>query len=149
MAASIKGTAVFWSTGAITFTAGIVSSSNASMVQSATIERTSDVARIKSTDGTVRTVVFSGLTRNLRITVVPCGATPPTTSTIADAKTSAEAYIPKAGTLITVADDAGSVIDGNYNCISATQNRTVDGVVTVDLVLEGSDESTDITTLVS
>jgi hypothetical protein len=143
MAATIKGTAVFWSTAGVTFTAGIVSATNASMVQSVTVERTSDVARIKSTDGTVRTVVFSGGMRNLRVTVVPSG------SSLANAKTSADAHVPAAGTKITVADDSGTgtVVETDYNCISSSQNRTVDGVLTVDLVLEGSDESVDITTV--
>lgn len=151
MASQIKGTAVFWSTAGITFTAGIVSSTSGSLVQSATLERTSEVARIKGTDGTIKTVVFSGNTKSLRITVVPCAVSG--TNTIANAKLSADAHVPKAGTLITVADDSGSLpdtaLEGSYNCISATQNRTVDGVLTVDLTLEGSDEGVDITAAVS
>jgi hypothetical protein len=133
----------------VTFTAGIVSSTHASLVQSASIERTSEVARIKDTGGTIKTLVFSGGMKTLRISVVPSG------TTTADGQKSADAHVPAAGTTITVADASSAVsgsdtvMDASYNCLSATQNRTVDGVVTIDLVLEASDEGQTITNTVA
>jgi hypothetical protein len=141
MAAIIKGTGVVWSVGAVTFTAGISSTAGTGhYTQSASIERTSEVARIKDTGGTVKTVVFSGAMKTLRVTVVPAG------STVANAITSGDSFLPAAGTKVSVTDDLGTTIDDNYNCLSATQSRTVDGVATIDLVLEAGDEGTELAT---
>ena len=130
-----------WSVGAVTFTAGIVSTSGTGhFTQSASVERTSEVARIKDTGGTVKTVVFSGAMKTLRISVVPAG------SSTANAQTKGDDFLPAPGTLVTVTDDSGTIIDDNYNCLSSTQNRTVDGVATIDLVLEAGDEGTEIAT---
>lgn len=141
MAAVIKGTGVVWSVGGISYTAGIVSTSGTGhLTQSATVERTSEVARIKDTGGVIKTVVFSGFTKSLRVTVVPSG------SSVANAQTSGDSFMPAPGTLVTVTDDSGTIIDDNYNCLTATQNRTVDGVCTIDLTLEAGDEGTEIAT---
>jgi len=142
--ATIKGKAVVWSIGGITFTAGIVSGSNPEFVQSARFNRGSEKTEIKDDGGVIRTQVFHGFKKTLSITVVPSGA-----STIANAQASADAHTPAPGTTITVVDAAGTVIDASYNLISATQNRSVDGVATVDLELEQGDESNDLTVAVS
>ena len=148
MAAVIKGTGVVWSVGEITFAAGGVITATAGtdhLTQSATFERTSEVARIKDTGGTVKTVVFSGNMKTLRITVVPAG------SSITNAIASGREFMPALGGLVKVTDSNGSLAstETNYYVLNATQNRTVDGTMTIDLVLENGDEGTDLSSTVS
>lgn len=144
MSATIKGTAVVWGVGGVTFTAGITSTS---MVQSLTFERASELAEIKDTTGEIKTMIFHGGIKKLNVTVVPTG------SSIANAVTAKEAYLPAPGTLITVADasqnapEGENLIEQNWIAVSATENRTVDGVVTIDLELENYD--TDISATAS
>ena len=138
--ATIKGKGVVWSTGGITYSAGIT---GADFPQSVNVTRGSDKVEVKDNGGSIRAVVFSGFKKTTSITCIPQAAS------IAGAQTSADGHMPQAGTLVTVVDDAGTTIDGNYNVISAKQSRTVDGVATIDLELEGSDEGIDITTNVS
>ena len=143
MSAVIKGVGVVWSVGAITFTAGIVSVSNAGYTQSARFSRTSEKTEIKDNGGIIKAQVFHGFKKTLSMTIVPQG------SSVANARSSMDAHCLTPGTTITVVDDSGTLIDASYNLISATQNRTVDGVATVDLELEQGDESNDLTTAVS
>lgn len=145
--ATIKGRAIVWSSGGITFTAGIVSSTNPDLVQSVRMNRASDKSEIKDDGGVIKTVVFSAFKKALSITVVPCALSG--TNTIANAQSSADAHLPKPGTTVTVVDGAGTIIDDSYNVINATQNRSVDGPATADLELEQGDESIDLTTAVS
>jgi hypothetical protein len=144
MSAVIKGSGVVWSTGGITFTAGIVSSTNASLPQSASFQRTSEKTEIKDNGGIIRTQVFHGFKKSISITVVPSHA-----STVSGARSSMDAHCLTPGTTITVVDDSGTLLDASYNLISSRQNRSVDGVATVDLELEQGDESNDLTTAVS
>lgn len=154
MSAVIKGLGVVWSVGDIQYTGGIVSGNpnTAAAVQSLRVARTSEKTIIKDNGGVAKAAVFHGFMQTLSLTVVPTG------SSIANAKTSASAHMIDAvaggttsivGRTVTIVDADGTVVDGTYNCISATQNRTVDGVATVDLELEKGDESNDITTLIS
>ena len=143
MSAVIKGVGVVWSVGAITFTAGIVSASNAGYTQSARFSRTSEKTEIKDNGGIIKAQVFHGFKKTLSMTIVPQG------SSVANARSSMDAHCLTPGTTITVVDDSGTLIDASYNLISATQNRTVDGVATIDLELEQGDESNDLTTAVS
>lgn len=138
MAAVIKGTGVCWSVGSIAFTAGIISGTNGNFTQSTRVQRTSEKTNIKDNGGTVKTQVFHGLMKALSISVVPTG------SSIANANASADAYLPAPGTTISITDDSGTIIDDNYNVISATENRTVDGVRTIDLELEAGDEGVEL-----
>jgi len=147
MAAAIKGRAVIWSVGAITFTAGITMTNIESLTQSASVTRSSEKAEVKDNGGTIRAQIFSGFKKMLSLTVVPAAATG--ANTIANARTCGDSLLPSPGTLVTIADDSGTVIDASYNVISAKQNRTVDGVATIDLELETGDEGNDITTLIS
>ena len=141
MAAIIKGTGVVWSVGAIVFTAGIVSGTNAAYTQSARMARTSEKTEVKDNGGVIKAVAFHGFKKTLSLTVVPAHAT-----TLAGAVTSLDAWNPPPGTLVTLTDDQGTLLDDNYNVISSSQSRTVDGVVTVDLELEAGDEGTEIAT---
>lgn len=143
MAAVIKGRAVKWSVGGVTFTAGIVSATNAHFTQSFDMQRTSDKALIKDTGGTVKTAVFHGFMKTISMNVVPQA------DTIANAITSLDAFLLAPGTLITVVDSTGTIADGDYNLISAKEGRTVDGVCTIDLELEKGDEGENITNLVA
>lgn len=142
MAATIKGRAVLWSIGGVTFTAGIVSGTNASFPQSLRVTRGSNKTEVIDDGGVIRTQVFHGFKKTLSISVIPCDDA----AVLADANSSADAHMPAPGTKITVADASGTIIDASYNLISATQNRSVDGVASVDLELEQGDEGNDLTT---
>lgn len=144
--AAIKGRAVIWSVGAITFSAGITFSSGESLTQNVGVTRTSEKAEVKDNGGTLRSQIFSGFKKTLSLSVIPASTA---AGTIAQARAAGDVLMPQAGTLVTVVDDSGTIVDASYNVISAKQNRTVDGVATVDLELETGDESNDITTLVS
>jgi hydrogenase maturation factor HypF (carbamoyltransferase family) len=141
MSAVIKGTGIVWSVGGITYAAAIA---GAKYVQSVRVGRTSEKAEVKDNGGTIKAVVFHGFKKTLALTVVPAHAT-----TQSGAQTSMDQHQLQAGTLVAIADDIGTIIDANYNVISTTQNRTVDGVATIDLELEASDEGVDITTVVA
>jgi len=133
MAADIKGTAVVWSMGGVTFTAGIVSASNPSMPQSLRYARTSENTKIKDNGGDIKTIVYHGGLKTVSITVVP------SSTTIAAAVTSKEAHIIAPGTKVTIADASGATgIEANWIVVSCTENRTVDGNVTVDIELENA-----------
>lgn len=140
MSATINGRAVLWSTGGITFTAGIVSASNPGMAQSSTFQRTSEKTEIKDDGGTIRTQVFHGFRKTLSITVIPYHA-----SDLSNAADAHDAYLLAPGTKITVVDGAGNIA-GDYNLLSSRQGRSVDGVATIDLELEQGDEGQDLTT---
>lgn len=140
MAADIKGTAVVWSIGGVTFTAGIVSATNASMPQSVRYQRTAENTKIKDTGGDIKTIVYHGFMKTVSITVVPSHAT-----AIASAVTSKEAHLIAPGTKVTIADAQGSTqIEQNWIVVSCSEQRTVDGVCTVDLELENAE--TDLST---
>lgn len=126
-------------------TAGIVSGSNPEFVQSARFARTSEKTEVKDDGGTIRAQIFHGFKKTLSLTVIPADAA----AAISGARTSMDAHMPAIGTTITVVDAAGTLIDASYNLVSATQNRSVDGVATVDLELEQGDESVDLTTAVA
>lgn len=134
MAEVIKGTAVCWSVGAIVCSAGI---SGSHFTQSTRVQRTSEKANVKDNGGTIKSQIFHGFMKTLSLTVIPSGD-----------KTggSADTHMPQAGTLVTITDDTGTIIDDNYNLISATENRTVDGVRTIDLELEAGDEGVELAT---
>jgi len=143
MSAVQKGYGAFWSIGGVTFTAGIVSATNNGAVQSVDTSRSCQIADLKDDGGTIRGKAFHGFIKTISVKVVPYG------SSIANGKTSAEAWLPQPGTAVTIADAAGTILDATYNVISAKQGRTVDGYVTADLELETSDEGVDITTTVA
>lgn len=154
MSAVIKGVGVVWSVGDIQYTGGIVSGNpnTAGAVQSLRVSRTSEKAIIKDNGGIARAAVFSGFMQTLSLTIVPRG------SSIANAQTAADNHMIDAaagsgtsivGRAVTLVDANGTIVDGAYNCISATQNRSVDGVATIDIELEKGDEGNDITTLVT
>jgi hypothetical protein len=145
MAATIKGRAIVWSIGGITMTAGIVTASNPNFTQSARITRGSNKTEVVDDGGTIRTQVFHGFKKTLSMSVIPAD----TAQSQSGARTSADAHTLVAGTTITVVDAAGTVIDASYNLISATQNRSVEGVATVDLELEQGDEGVDLTLAVA
>jgi len=143
MAAAIKGTGVVWSVGAIVFTAGIVRAATDGYPQTVSFSRASEKVEVKDNGGTIKAGIFSAFKKTATITVVPAG------STVANARTSADTYMPATGTTVSLTDDSGTILDGTYNLISSRANRTVDGVETIDLELETGDEGNDITTLIS
>ena len=145
--ATVKGRGVVWSVGAVVFTAGIVSGTNPNFTQSVGYGRNSDKFEVKDNQGVIRAQIFSGFKKNLSLSVIPCALSG--TNTIANAVSSLDAHVIQPGTKVTLTDDLGALLDDSYNVISSKQNRTVDGVVTVDLELEASDESVDLTTTVS
>ena len=140
MAATIKGLGVVWSVGSQTYTGGIVSHATTaqSTPQSITLNRTSDKSMVKGLDGEVLGVIFSGFMKTASLSLVPSA------STVAAAKTALDTYCPAPGVSVTMVDSIAGLLDDNWNVTSATQNRTVDGVATVDLELEAGDETTEL-----
>lgn len=143
MAADIKGTAVVWSMGGITFTAGIVSATSPSLPQSMKYSRNAENAKIKDVGGDIVTMILHGGTKTLSINVIP------SSTSIAAAFTSKEAHVIAPGTKVTIADASGAAaIETNWIVTSSAENRSVDGVVTVDLELENAAQA-DISTSAS
>jgi hypothetical protein len=134
MAVKNTGLAVVWGIKGVTFTAGIVSSSNGAQTQSLRLVRTADKTDIKNDQGEVVGHVFANGRKTLSITVVPSHAT-----VIATAQTSVDAHLIAPGTKVTVVDSQGAVVDDDYNCLTATLNATNEGAQTVDLELEAFD----------
>ncbi len=148
MSAVIKGRAVIWSVGGITFNGTIDSTTAASFAQSLRFSRTSDKAEIKDDGGIIKTVVFSGFKKSLSITVIPAAITG--TNTIANAVLSSTAHMPTPSTKITIVDASGTLTDAtSWNLISVTQNRSVDSPASIDMELENGDESLDLSDAVS
>jgi hypothetical protein len=137
MSVTIKGKGIVWSIGGITYSAGIVGTN---LTQSARAGRTSGKVEVKEDGGAIKGVAFYGNKKTLSITIIPYSTTQILGRTAVDTNTL------EIGTLVTVVDASGSVLDGSYNVVNVTQNRSVDGVATIDLDLEGSDEGVDITT---
>ena len=140
MSATQKGFAVVWSIGTVSFVGGVTTM----MPQSLRFSRSSEKTEIKDTDGIIRTQIFHGKKRSVSMTVIPYHA-----SSTTSAQAMMETGMPAMGTTITMTDSYGTMMDANFNLISATQNRTVDGVATLDFELEQGDESNDLTTAVS
>lgn len=147
MAETQRGRAIVWSIGGVVFTAGIVSGTYDGFIQSARVSRQSEKANVKDDGGTIRTQVFHGFTKTLSVTIVPAATSGANTEV--NAQASGDAHVPAPGTIVSVTDAAGTIIDDNYNVISATQNRTVDGVATCDLELEAGDEGVEIAAAIS
>ena len=140
MSATIKGRAVLWSIGTVTFVGGCTSM----MPQSLRFSRTAEKTEIKDDSGVIRTQVFHGKKKAVSMTVIPFDAT----STTA-AQAMMETGMPAIGTTITMTDSFGTMMDSSFNLISVTENRTVDGVGTLDFELEQGDESNDLTVAAS
>jgi hypothetical protein len=145
MSATLKGRAVVWSISGVTMTAGIVTDTNPNFPQSARVQRGSEKTEIKDDGGTIRTQVFHGFKKTLSMSVIPCSAA----LSLSGARDSMDAHMPQPGTTITVLDAGGTIITGNYNLVSATQNRSIDGVATLDLEMEQGDEGFDLTGVVA
>lgn len=141
---TIKGRAVVWSVGSLVFTAGIDSSTAAGFFQSARVSRQSEKTSIKDAGGVIRAQVFHGFTKTLSLTVIPASLSG--TNTVANARASMDSHMPAPGTLVSITDDSGTIIDDNYNVVSAVQSRTVAGEASVDLELEAGDEGVEIAT---
>ena len=147
MAADISGKAVVWGINNVTYTGGIVSGTNAADAQSLRLTRDSSKAEVADRTGATVTQIYYNFKKTLSATVVPVHA-----SAITGAQASLDAWMPKAGTAITLADSAAAFIDGVnsgvFNVTSATANQTNDGHTTVDLEAEQYEDN-DVTTTVS
>lgn len=139
--ATIKGKALVWSVNGISFTAGIVTATAGSAAfQSSRIVRSSDTAEVKDSNGEVVSKVFFNPKKTFTVTAVP------TATSIANAQASGDAWLPAPGTLITAVDSDGTIVDGDYNVLTATQTRTNDGAMAVELELEKFDNNNVTTT---
>ncbi len=147
MSEIITGRAVVWSVGSLTMTGEILSGTNPHFLQSLRFSRTGNKTDIMDDGGTVRAQVFSSRKKTLSITVIPCDV--PTTGTKAGARASMEEYCPELGSQVTIVDSFGALLDASFNVVGVTQNRSVDGVATIDLELETSDEGVDFTGIIS
>lgn len=143
MSAIVKGKGLVWSVGALVFTAGVVSGTDAAAQQSQRLERTSEKAELKDVGGTIIGQVFHGFKKTLTLTISPYHAT-----TQAGAYASANNWFLQPGTLVTITNAAGdfAAAADNYNVISASQPRVVDGLAMIDLVLEAGDEGVELAT---
>jgi hypothetical protein len=142
MAEVIKGLGIRWGAQGITMTAGIVSATNGQKVQSIDFERTSDKGEIKNDVGEVVGQVFYNGKKTLRLTVIPSGAT------ISAAQSSVDAHLIAPGTKITVVDANGTILDGDYNLLSAKARGQLTEGVMVDLEMEKYDAN-DVTATIS
>ena len=140
MAAKIKGRGVMWSVGDVTFTGGIA---RTCMNQSIDFSQAWERRAIQDNGGTTRAVVFFNGLKQLRITTFPYD------TSVTLGKTAVTDFTPQPGAIVTITDADGTVLDGTYHVVSASQRRTVTDAVQVDLELETSDEGADITTLIS
>lgn len=135
-----KGYAAVTGVDGITFTAGIVSGTHAAKNQSAEHTRDSSRAYLRDGAGDTAGVYFHDAKQVINITVIPGHGSPPTTpGTIADARTSLSAWRVAPGTLVTIADGDGTIIDGDYNLLSSKERRTNTDYVMLDLELEKFD----------
>ena len=143
MAEVVKGLGIRWGAAGVTFTAGIVSSSNGQQVQSIDLERTSDKGEIKDSNGEVVGQVYYNGKKTLRITVVPSHAT-----TISGAQSSVDAHLIAPGTKITIVDGEGTILDGDYNLLSAKARLSNTDATMVDVEMEKYDAN-DVTATIS
>lgn len=138
MSATIKGRPVVFSTGAIVLTVGTALTN---LTQSLTFNRQSDKAEVKdgTKGGAIVTQIFHAFKKTLSLTVIPASAD----TTLAGAVTASDAHLIRPGVTATITDDKSTQTDASYNVISSRMSRTVDGVETVDLELEQSDDPVD------
>ena len=151
MATIQRGLGVVYSIGSIVFTAGIAHSATVlSNIQSLNVARESEMTELKQ-NGKIVTQVFHGFMKKLSMTIIPAS------TSVAGAKSSVELHMTDAensaasiiGARLTITDDLGNIVDDTYNVVSATESRTVEGVVTIDLECEASDEGANITTKIT
>lgn len=135
MAVTLKGLAVVWGAGNLTFT-GVAISGTTGKIQNYNFTREGSQEFLADADGEEVGVAFFNNGKTLELNVVPSDA-----SAIATAKTNLDAMLPAPGTAITVADadGAGTAIEashsGVYLCISSKVGRTNRGPATIDLVM--------------
>lgn len=141
MAAEIKGTAVCWAVDGISYAATALT--GASMVQSMRRGNTSERAQIKDGAGDVKTLVYHGKMKTLALTVVPSDSSTPT---IADARASRDNHmnVLLPGLKVTLTDTTSVSPTSTWILVSANENRTNEGLTTIDLELENAD--TDLST---
>jgi hypothetical protein len=142
MAETIKGVGIVWGVNGISLTAGIVSGTTLAKTQSFNFDRSADKAEIRDGDGEVCGQAFYNAKRTLSLTVVPTG------TSLANAVTSADAWTPAPGTLITIVDADGAIVDGNYNLISAKLRGSNTEARMADIELERY-EANDVTATIS
>lgn len=142
-AALVKGRAIVFDADGLSFTAGIVSATTGAFNQSARIERSGDVARIRSGEGHEASQVFHNRKKLLTVTAIPSALSG--TNTFANAQSSLDGWTPQPGTTVTVVDADGTIIDASYNLHSVTQSRANTDAAAVDITLEQGDEGLDLT----
>ena len=140
MASVQKGKAVVWSVGSNTITGGILSATTTSLPQSLSVSRTGDSKRVMDNDGTIRAVIYHSFMKRGSMSVVPDASATTSVGTALDG------WLPTIGSGITVVDGTygSTVLGDSYNITSATHNRTVDGVGTVDVEFEAGDEGVEL-----
>lgn len=140
MAAStaIKGTAVVWSVGSITWTGGIASTTNAAFPQKVDFSKSADSSEIKDSNGDTATKIFHNAKNTLSVTIIPAAAS--STHTTTSAYASASAWMPAIGAGVTITGDSQGYLTGQqggkFYVTSAKESRTVDGAVSIDVELE-------------
>lgn len=128
--ATLKGRGLIAHVNGIALTAGIVSATNAGAIQSSRHTRTSDKYDVMNALGDTISSYFYNHKVTWSVTAIPHG------TNVAGAATAADAWQLAAGTLITATDADGTILDDNYNLLSATQGRSNTGAATIELELE-------------
>lgn len=137
--ATLTGKGIIAHVNGIAFTAGIISGTTLGALQSFSHSRTSELAETKDANGATIAQYFYDKKFGVEVEVVPYG------TTIANARTSLDAWCLAPGTLVTTTDSDGATED-NYNVVSSRQTRTNTGATVVSLVLVAGDEGIEFAT---
>jgi len=137
--ANLTGKGIIAHVNGIAFTAGVVSATTLGAIQSFSHSRSSELAEVKDANGATIAQYYYDKKFGVEVEVVPYG------TTIANARTSLDAWCLAPGTLVTTTDSDGATED-NYNVVSSRQTRTNTGATVVSLVLVAGDEGIEFAT---
>lgn len=136
--ADLKGKAVLFGTGTLTYSLGItVAGTELPLNQSQTFEQPAEASRIKGDDGEVRTIAITNKRKRYALTIIPAG------TAVADAKALLDRLLLAAGTAVTLADPDSTVTDATHSGkyyvdpeAGGRMTRTPDGAAVIELTLE-------------
>jgi hypothetical protein len=141
--ATIKGKGFRWSTGGLSFTAGVVSGTSKAYFDRWNLKRSADKFILKDDNASRVGEAFYDPIKTFTCAVVPYAD-----DTIANGQTSVDAWGLAPGTKMTLVDSKGTVIDGDYVLDDAEIIGEKEGAVMVGLTMHKSDDN-DISTTVS
>lgn len=133
----LKGKALVFSIGTITYSLGItVGANEVSLNQSNEYEMVAEAARVKGTNGEVMSVAISNKMKRFRVTTIPAGVA------VSDAKALMDSLLLAPGVAVTFADPDSAVTDATHTgkfFVDPEQGgrltRSVDGAAQCELTL--------------